>query len=34
VVWLGEAITPIYLLGAVIITIGVVIAETKKKRYN
>jgi len=34
VAWLGEAITPTFLLGATIITIGVVIAETKKKRYN
>jgi len=30
VIWLGEVITPIYLLGAVISTLGVVIAETKK----
>jgi len=34
VVWLGEAITPVFLLGATIITVGVVIAETKKRRYN
>jgi len=34
VVWLGEKITPIFILGAVIITIGVFIAEIKKKRYN
>lgn len=34
VVWLGEAITPVFLLGATIITVGVVIAETKKKSYN
>lgn len=34
VVWLGEKITPIFAVGAVIITLGVVIAEIKKKRYN
>ncbi len=34
VVWLGEKITPVFILGAAIITIGVVIAETKKRRYN
>lgn len=34
VLWLNEKITPIYVLGGIIIIIGVVIAETKKKRYN
>ncbi|MEK7550346.1 MAG: DMT family transporter [Patescibacteria group bacterium] len=34
VVWLGEKITPMFIIGAVIITLGVVIAEIKKKRYN
>ena len=34
VAWLGEKITPIFILGAVIIALGVVIAETKKRRYN
>lgn len=34
VLWLGEKITPIFVVGGIIITIGVVIAEMKKKRYN
>lgn len=34
VVWLGEKITNIHILGGVIIILGVVIAEIKKKRYN
>ena len=34
VLWLGEKITPMFIIGAVIITIGVAIAEIKKKRYN
>jgi drug/metabolite transporter (DMT)-like permease len=34
VYWLGEKITPIFVIGAVIIAIGVTIAEIKKKRYN
>jgi drug/metabolite transporter (DMT)-like permease len=34
VIWLGEKITPAFILGAAIITVGVVIAELKKKRYN
>lgn len=34
VLWLGEKITPIFIVGAVVITIGVIIAEIKKKRYN
>lgn len=34
ILWLKEEITPIYIIGAIIIAIGVVIAETKKKRYN
>ena len=34
VVWLGEKITPMFIVGAVVITIGVVIAEIKKRRYN
>ena len=32
VVWLGEKITPVFILGATLITIGVVIAEWKKRR--
>ena len=31
VIWLGESITPIFIIGAIIITIGIVIAEIKKK---
>jgi drug/metabolite transporter (DMT)-like permease len=31
IIWLGEKITPIYITGAVIITVGVLIAEVKKK---
>lgn len=34
VYWLGEKLTPIYIVGAIIVAIGVVIAELKKKRYN
>lgn len=34
VVWLGEKITPTFIFGGIIITLGVLIAETKKRRYN
>ncbi len=34
VIWLREKITPIFVIGAIIIAIGVTIAEIKKKRYN
>ena len=34
VIWLGEKITPMFTMGAVIIAIGVAIAEIKKRRYN
>lgn len=34
VIWLGEKITPMFTMGAVIIVIGVTIAEIKKRRYN
>ena len=34
VLWLGEKITPIFIIGAIVIAIGVAIAEMKKKRYN
>jgi len=34
VIWLGEKITPLFLMGAAVIGIGVFIAEVKKKRYN
>ena len=34
VIWLGEKVTPVFIVGAVIIAIGVFIAEMKKKRYN
>ena len=34
VMWLKEKITPMLILGAVIITVGVVIAELKKRQYN
>lgn len=34
VVWLGEKVTSMHIVGGVIILIGVVIAEIKKKRYN
>lgn len=32
VLWLGEKITPVFILGAIIISIGVAIAEIKKRR--
>ena len=34
VFWLKESITPAFIISAVLITIGVVIAEYKKSRYN
>lgn len=34
VIWLGEKVTPIYILGGIIIVIGVAIAEIKRTRYN
>lgn len=34
VIWLGEKITPVFIVGAIVIAIGVAIAEIKKKRYN
>lgn len=34
VFWLEEKITPMFIIGAIIIVIGVVVAEIKKKRYN
>ncbi len=34
ILWIGEKITPMFVIGAVIIATGVVIAEVKKKRYN
>jgi len=34
VIWLGEKITPVFILGGIIIAFGVVIAETKKRRYT
>lgn len=34
VFWLGEKVTPIYIIGGIIIIIGVAVAEVKKKRYN
>lgn len=34
VIWLGEKIMPVHILGGIIIIIGVTIAELKKKRYN
>lgn len=34
VIWLGEKVTTIHIIGGVIIVIGVAIAEIKKKRYN
>lgn len=34
VIWLGEKITPLFVVGAVIITFGVILAEWKKRRYN
>ncbi|NTV79075.1 MAG: EamA family transporter [Clostridiales bacterium] len=34
VIWLGEKITPVFIIGAIIIAVGVFIAEVKKKRYN
>lgn len=34
ILWLGEKVTPIMIMGGIIIAIGVVVAEVKKKRYN
>lgn len=34
VFWLGEKITPMFVVGAVIITLGVILAEWKKRRYT
>jgi drug/metabolite transporter (DMT)-like permease len=34
VIWLGEKISFIHIIGGIIIIVGVVIAEIKKKRYN
>ncbi len=34
VLWLGEKITSIHIIGGIIIIIGVTVAEMKKKRYN
>ena len=34
VIWLGEKINSVHILGGIIIIIGVVVAELKKKRYN
>ncbi len=34
VIWLGEKITPVYIIGGIVIVLGVLIAEIKKKRYN
>jgi drug/metabolite transporter (DMT)-like permease len=34
VLWLGEKITSTFIVGAIIITIGVAIAEIKRSRYN
>ncbi len=34
ILWLGEKITPVFVLGAIVITAGVVIAELKERRYN
>lgn len=34
VLWLGEKVTSMHIIGGVIIIIGVAIAEVKKKRYN
>lgn len=34
VLWLGEKITPIFIIGAIIIAFGVALAEIKRTRYN
>jgi drug/metabolite transporter (DMT)-like permease len=34
ILWLNEKVSPEYIVGGIIIVIGVVIAELKKKRYN
>lgn len=34
IIWLKESITPVYILGAIAITAGVIIAEGKQRRYN
>ena len=34
VYWLGEKVTPVIILGGIIVTVGVAIAEIKRTRYN
>jgi drug/metabolite transporter (DMT)-like permease len=34
VIWLGEKVTPIFIIGGIIIILGVILAEWKKRRYN
>lgn len=34
VIWLGEKTTPMFIVGAVVITLGVILAEWKKRRYT
>ena len=34
VLWLGEKITPSFIFGGLVITVGVVIAEYKKRKKN
>lgn len=34
IIWLGEKITPLFIIGATITVVGVAIAEYKKRRYN
>ena len=34
VIWLKESVTPTFIISAILITIGVLIAEYKKSRYN
>ncbi|HJX59500.1 MAG TPA: DMT family transporter [Patescibacteria group bacterium] len=34
VIWLGEKVTPVFLIGAAIVAVGVGVAEVKKRSYN
>jgi len=34
IIWLNERLSTSFILGAIIIAIGLIIAEYKKKRYN
>ena len=34
VIWLKESISPTFIIGCIVIALGVVLAEWKKRRYN